>query len=68
MMTTDIWFASYLLLSGIVLKDYKVISRGKGQFIFDVTAEEWKQHKLAFRTSDVNTIAEYQKQLKDLLY
>ena len=68
MITTDIWFASYLLLKSVPLKDYKVVSRGKGQFVFDVSDEDWKAHKLAFRTSEANALAQYQKQLKDLLY
>jgi len=67
--TTDIWFATYIIeVKGIPLKDYTVISRGKGKFKFDITAEELKALKLDFINSETSKVKQGQERLKDLLY
>lgn len=67
--TTDIWFASYLIdLHGIKLEDFKITSRGRGIFFFNISDDEWKNHKLQFVKSDISKVKHGQEKLKDLLY
>jgi len=69
METTDIWFATYIIeVKNIPLKDYIVISRGKGKFKFNITPEELKLLKLEFINSETSKIKQGQERLKDLLY
>jgi len=68
MKTSDIFFAAFLRLKGYSVKDFEVISRGRGKFIFDISEDEWKACKLEFMKSDINKIKLHQEELKDLLY
>jgi len=68
MKTTDLWFAAFLQLHGIKLKDFVILSRGKGQYDFDISEADWKRMKLLFIQSDVSKIKVLMEQLKDLLY
>jgi hypothetical protein len=68
MKTSDIFFAAFLRLKGYAVKDFEVISRGRGRFIFDISENDWKQRKLEFLQSDINKIKLHQEELKDLLY
>lgn len=68
MRTTDLWFAAFLIHKGHTLSDYTVVSRGKGEFCFDVSDAEWKKLKLEFNNSDLSKIKQVIEQLKDLCY
>lgn len=68
MITTDIWFASFLRLRGFHLKNYMVLSRGKGSFEFSITDDVWKIMKLEFDSSEISKVKHLQASLKDLLY
>ena len=68
MKTTDLWFASFLIFKKFKLSAYNVISRGKGEFFFQMTEEEWKKMKLEFNSSDLSVIKQTIDQLKDLCY
>jgi len=68
MKTTDIWFASFLKMNGFKLKDYVILSRGKGRYEFDITEIEWKNQKLKFVDSEISELKIIFDQLKDLLY
>lgn len=66
--TTDIWFASYVMLFGHEVRDYEIMNRNKGKFLFDISDADWKQLRLKFSTSDVSRIKMNQIILKDLLH
>lgn len=68
MITSDIWFASYLLFKGFHLLDFEVMKRGKGTYRFDIDEVTWKKLKLEFSTSETNAIKAHHIALKDLLY
>lgn len=68
MKTTDLWFAAFLKLKGYKIKDFIVISRGKGQYEFIISEELWKKEKLEFIQSDISRVKQIMEQLKDLLY
>lgn len=68
MNTTDLFFASYLKLKGYKLTNYKVVSRGKGRYFFEITDEEYKKEKLEYSNSDISKIKQISESLKDLLY
>ena len=68
MKTTDIWFASYLQVKGYTLSDFEIISRGKGKYEFDISADDWKSEKLTFSNSDISKLKMNFTGLKDLLY
>lgn len=66
--TTDIWFASYLLSLGHLIRDFEVIGRHKGRYKFKLDDEAWKAAKINYISSEVKKLEEIHKQLKDLLY
>lgn len=66
--TTDVWFASYLMLIGVDLATYEVISKGKGRYYFDVEEDDWKLHKMRFHQSDVTRVKMLQISLRDLVH
>ena len=66
--TTDLWFASYLLLKGETVANFVKIAPRKAKYQFDISDDAWKQYKLEFFSSDIQQIKQKQEQLKDLLY
>jgi len=66
--TTDIWFGSFLRMKGFNVKNYEVISKGRGKYFFDVEMELWKQLKLEFDSSEISKLKLHQIALKDLLH
>lgn len=66
--TTDLWLASFLMLKGYKVADFKQKERGRGSFEFDIEEEQWKELKMEFSHSDVTKIKYFHEQLKDMLY
>lgn len=66
--TTDIWFASFLMIKGEKLTNYSVISRGKVSCIFTLTDEQWQKYKLEFNNSEYIKFKTTVEQIKDLGY
>jgi len=66
--TTDIWFASYLMIHNHRPVDFEIIKKGRGKYFFDVTDDEWKDFRLKFNSSDVSKVKMHHLSLKDLLY
>lgn len=69
MNTTDIWFASFLILEhGKDVIAYERISDRRGRYRFDISKEDWDRYKLEFNKSDTSKLKYIQEQLKDLLH
>jgi len=68
MKTTDLWFASYLLLKGFKVTDFDILESRKCKFYFDISNEEWKKLRIDYADSEVNKIKQKQNELKDLIY
>lgn len=66
--TKDLWFASFLLLKGYDVFDYTKLSSNKGEYIFDISDEDWKKFKLEFNVSNISKVKYFQEKLKDLIY
>ena len=66
--TTDVWFAAFLQEEGNTIVGLNQITRGKAEFIFELSNEEWTKLKLAFHNSDVARYKLLISQLKDLAY
>jgi hypothetical protein len=66
--TTDIWFASYLMLNGYEIADFEIIRKGRGRYFFKIPDEKWKELRLGFNASDVSKVKMHHLSLKDLLY
>ena len=68
MKTKDLFFASYLRLKGYKIKDFEVITRGKGVYEFDISESDWKVAKMEFLESDLSKAKQIMEELKDLVY
>jgi len=68
MKTTDLWFSAYLLSKGYKVKDFTIISRGKGSYEFDINIEKWKKLKLEFLNSECSKFKQIMEELRDLLF
>jgi len=66
--TTDMWFASFLMMNDHPVANFEVIRRGRGKFYFDVSEAEWKLLKLEFNDSVVHTIKMNHLTLKDMVH
>jgi hypothetical protein len=66
--TTDIWFASFLMLKGYKVQDFEVINKGRGRYSFDIDESSWKEIKLQFSSSDIAKIKMNQLALKDMVF
>ena len=66
--TTDLWFASYLLLKGETVANFVKVGPRKARFQFNIEDEAWKRYKLEFFSGDIQQIKQKQEQLKDLIY
>jgi hypothetical protein len=66
--TTDIWFASFLMLKGYKVQDFEVINKGRGRYSFDIDESSWKEIKLQFSFSDIAKIKMNQLALKDMVF
>lgn len=64
--TTDLWFASFMVLNGHNVSGYESISRGKVRFEFSVDNATWKELKLKFNNSEASKLKQIQESLKDL--
>jgi hypothetical protein len=65
--TKDLWFSSYLLMENIPLASFSK-DGGRLTLYFDLTEEEWADHRLKFSKSSVAACKATQEKLKDLLY
>ena len=65
---TDLWFAAYLKSRGYILKDFTVIQRGKGSYIFEISDEEYKKVKLDYFNSELSKVKQIMEELKDLVF
>lgn len=68
MVTSDIWFASYLLFKGYSVSSFEVTGKGKGTYTFNIDNATWKELKLEFQGSETSAIKAHHISLKDLLY
>jgi hypothetical protein len=67
--STDLWFSAFLLLKGIKVEKFEIISRGKGRYFFKISDEDWSSLKLEFNNNnDLIRFKTAIEQLKDLLY
>lgn len=66
--STDIWFSSFLTLKGYKVCHFDVIARGKVNYYFELTEEEWKQLKLEFNDSEYSKFKQIQESLKDMAF
>lgn len=66
--TTDLWFASFLLLSGYTVDSFEKVSTYKGRYKFNISDEDWCRMKLEFIKSDISKVKVTQEQLKDLIF
>jgi len=66
--TTDIWFASFLLIKGIELTSFEKTKPRKGEYRFNLPEEAWKKYKLEFFNSEFVKMRQAQERLKDLVY
>ncbi len=66
--TTDLWFASYLMLKGHKIVNFQSVGNKRGSYFFDIQEEAWKSLKLEFIKSDISKIKQSQEELKDLLF
>lgn len=66
--TTDIWFASFLVIKGEKIASFEIIARGKGKFIFAIDGDKWREYKLEFNNSPFAQMKQVQESLKDLTF
>lgn len=66
--TKNIKFCAYLRTKGINPKSVEKISRGKGVFVYEMTAEDWQRHKIDFYDSPYLDYANAIEAVKDLCY
>lgn len=66
--TTDIWFASFLMLHEYSVVNYDVLNGRKGKYYFNLSDDKWKEMKLLFSTSDISKAKMHHITLKDLIF
>lgn len=66
--TTDLFFSAFLLIKGIKVEKFEVISRGKGRYFFNLSDEDWGNLKLEFNNGELVRYKTAIEQLKDLTY
>ena len=66
--TTDLWLASYILMQGESLHDYKKLGHRKVEFVFNLGAEAWKNYKLQYLKSDFAKFEQEMSKLRELSY
>lgn len=66
--SSDIWFCSYLMLKNYKLSKYEIISKNKIKCYFEITNEEWEEHKLKFHNSELSQYKGMFEKIKDLLF
>lgn len=68
MKTTDLWLATYLILNGEILGDYKKLGHRKVEFVFDISEDKWKDYKLRYLKSDFSRFEQDMSKLRELCY
>ena len=66
--TSDIWFASFLMLRGYKINNYIVIGKGRVKCGFALSDAEWQTLKLEFNNSELIRYKALHEQIKDLAY
>jgi hypothetical protein len=66
--TTDVWFASFLMIKEYPIVKFDIIRKGRGRYYFDLDSDQWAELKLQFHNSDVSKIKMHQITLKDLIH
>ena len=66
--TTDIKFCAYLRLKGVNPDDVNVIRKGKAEYIYEISDEEWIEWKQEFNKSSFIEYANCLNAIKDLAY
>jgi hypothetical protein len=67
--TTDVWFVMFLVEEKLCpIHTYQVVERGKVNWEFALTDEQWRQFRVEFQQSKLARLKALQQQLKDMAY
>lgn len=66
--TTDLWLATFILLQGEQLADYKKLGHRKVEFGFNTDGDQWKAYKLQYLASPFAKFEQEMSKLRELSY
>ena len=66
--TKDVWFSAYLQDLGHEIVAVNRITRGKAEYMFELSEEDWRKLKLDFHNSKLSKYKSLISKLKDLAY
>lgn len=68
MRSRNIKFCAFLKLKGINPVEVVKISRGKAEYVFDISKGDWEKHQVEFNQSQFLDYANNLEAIKDLAY
>jgi hypothetical protein len=68
MKTKNIKFCAFLKFYGINPIQVEKISKGKAEYVYDITEKEWDKWQIKFNASDFLAYANHLEAIKDLAY